>query len=165
MSNYYTPDISEFHVDFEYEEEDTIYTDKGWYTKKSNIFKKCIYGNDSYIQNYYLNERIKRNLFVNKVRVKYLDRQDIEELGFIQNTFIDGSTSETHISASLKNNDIEIYLGYSPETYRLNIRKYIPEFSKYLDRIDYKCEPLFNGFIKNKSELKTLLKQLNINEK
>ena len=84
MAEYYTPTIDEFHVGFEYEEEDTIYTDKGWYTKKSNVFKKCVYGNDSYIQNYYLNERVKRNLFVNKIRVKYLDKDDIEELGFTQ---------------------------------------------------------------------------------
>ena len=84
MAEYYTPTIDEFHVGFEYEEEDTIYTDKGWYTKKSNVFKKCVYGDDSYIQNYYLNERVKRNLFVNKIRVKYLDKDDIEELGFTQ---------------------------------------------------------------------------------
>ena len=78
--------------------------------------------------------------------LKYLDKQDIEECGFIEglpNIF------------NIKNKKGEpIRLQYFKESNLLVI--FYPEYL-------YNGEILFQGIIKNKSELKRLLKQLNIN--
>jgi hypothetical protein len=66
-SKYYTPNIEEFHVGFEYE---SLYNDN-W--EKNTITKQVVSSFDDLIDdfNYY------------SVRVKYLDSSDIEDLGFI----------------------------------------------------------------------------------
>lgn len=65
---YYTPDISEFHVGFEYEQITTNYPDK-------NNWQKAVVRTerDSPYQLWITN---------GTVRVKHLDQEDIESLGF-----------------------------------------------------------------------------------
>jgi hypothetical protein len=77
-----------------------------------------------------------------KIRVKYLDQEDIESLGF---NYISENEYTTHLAG---------------DGYVLNI---------FLDNnilISYgtihDSDTIFRGIIKNKSELKRLLKQLNI---
>ena len=76
------------------------------------------------------------------IRVKYLDKEDIESLGFVRDSIY---------SHKYKN---DYYIEY-------NSKKSI-----HLDTIEIKNnqQTLFSGYIKNKSELKRLLKQLNIND-
>ena len=67
MSEYYTPKIEEFHVGFEYEE---FYSDE-WYKKQ--------YQQDNFLDHYF------QCVFEEyKTRVKFLDKEDIESLGFKQ---------------------------------------------------------------------------------
>ena len=68
MSEFYTPKIEEFHVGFEYEE----FCNDQWYKKK--------YQQDNFLDHDFqcvFKERY-------KTRVKYLDKKDIESLGFKQ---------------------------------------------------------------------------------
>jgi len=68
---YYTPGIEEFHVGFEYEEFHSTIKDKTrkWYPK---TYQDCMYADYDGCSCF---EEV-------KVRVKYLDRGDIESLGF-----------------------------------------------------------------------------------
>ena len=146
-NKYYTPTIEDFHVGFEYEEIEVLYTDKGWYKTKENHWVKQIYDPSDYLQAYYLNERLKRKLF-NSVRVKYLDKEDIESFGFSY------KDERYYIHEKYKMGGSDIMINYISSKQELRITM-IP----YM-RSDYY---LFKGTIKNKSELKTLLKQLRIN--
>ena len=133
---HYTPEISEFHFGFEYE----IYEDFDHLPKKS--WHKQIYGTDGHnpeqIGFVSLNH-------LDKFRVKYLDRKDIEECGF---EFIPdqplprykiqiGSTKDGHFELIQSfHNIVKIMQGY--------------EWVR------------FYGTIKNKSEFKKILKQVGI---
>ena len=69
---YYTPEIEEFHVGFEYEEQ--VEPGKwAWNTCHPNTFEK-LYDWDS------------MDMLKIRTRVKYLDQEDIESLGFIKYT-------------------------------------------------------------------------------
>lgn len=125
-NKYYLPQIEEFHIGFECE----IYQ-----SEINKNFKWCEYviGTD------YENITIARAISeVNKngIRVKYLDRQDIESFGF---KLFENMPSRFHY------NKYELDVDY------LNVI-----------RIEYDCNYIFKGKIKNKSELKKLLIQLEI---
>jgi len=85
----------------------------------------------------------------NVIRVKYLDKEDIESLGF--NVVTDRAMSENngHLFV-LKNpkDDCNIKLRFWYNSRRINIQ----------DNIGI----VFDGIIKNKSELRILLKQLEL---
>ena len=125
-NKYYLPKIEELHVGFECE------IDQSEINKN---FKWCEYviGTD------YENITIARAISeVNKngIRVKYLDRQDIESFGF---KLFENMPSRFH------------YNKYELDADYLNVI-----------RIEYDCNYIFKGRIKNKSELKKLLIQLEI---
>ena len=155
---YYNPKIEELHIGFECE------IDQSEINKN---FKWCEYviGTD------YENITIARAVSeVNKngIRVKYLDRQDIESFGFkfdaIRSKVI-GNFAGQHDSGLY-------YLDYSPYNYKeefndkVHLRilkvKDVPgnaEFKYAIENYQY----VFDGIIKNKSALKKLLIQLGIN--
>lgn len=125
-SKYYTPSIEEFHVGFEYEiiAKDVINNDSIW-IKHINPYR--IEMLESFIEN-------------KQIKVKYLDRSDIESLGWKQfadhdHTFNFG---EYQIDVQYDNQFTQIY--------------------------DFKSSIIFEGIIKNRSELKRLMKQLQITE-
>ncbi len=132
---YYTPSIEEFHLGFEYEE----LIENTWIER---VLRESI----MYIDN--ANSKFKGVAFsIEKepVRVKYLDQEDIESLGWIiekrfnnLNCFIKNNYV---LSLSLTNGSIMIHRKVD------NIQELFTDFS---------------GFIKNKSELIRLMKQLNI---
>ncbi len=132
-SKYYTPSIEEFHVGFEYEEK---ITDDSKFEKIifSKYHKCCTWGYD----NIDFEEAIKRN----RIRVKYLDKEDIESLGFIYD-------EESNNNFYTHKDRRETYLSFFPQQKRIEIG----------DQENYGS---FAGTIKNKSELKKLLTQLNI---
>jgi hypothetical protein len=123
---YYTPEIEEFHVGFEYE---------------------VNYGKDKWVKEglHYAPQVVTlpyKNL--ENIRVKHLDREDIEECGaefqFIESLDCLPPIVSEHfqlgeITIIFKDNNICIHKNYGV---------------------------LFQGTIKNKSELKRLLKQLGI---
>jgi hypothetical protein len=139
-NNYYTPSIEEFCADFEYEVRSTMLIDKGWHTTKEPVWSRYKFEFGNYLSAYYLTEKIKDKLWTNDARVKYLDKSDIESLGF---------------STEFKDTDYTII--YTKNGYNL-----VYYTSEKLVLIDNENKRLFNGIIKNISELRKLLKQLGI---
>ena len=130
-SKYYTPEIEEFHVGFEYEHKNLPDgEDAEWFPHTFN--KYC----DAQVHN-----SMSR-------RVKHLDREDIESLGFI--TY---ENRPADIARGFRGfNKGDYHISTNEGSNRIHISKILSERS----------ESIFNGTIKNKSELKRLLKQLGI---
>ena len=138
---YYTPDISEFYIGFEYELQciKPIKDNRFGIMLKKQVFDSKRWSNVSWNVDFHY------DLMNGRIRVKYLDKEDIESLGFslkVETKF--GVTFSNRlysiILSKMKGNHIEIYLTepYTNESDGLK----------------------FSGIIKNKSELKKLLKQL-----
>lgn len=134
-NKYYTPEIEEFHVGFEYEiqaNDDSTEFDK---IRISRDKKSFVFMNTYALNNIPFD-----------VRVKHLNREDIESFGF---KVTDTTTSETLIQYSLGT-----YLLYEVKnTNKIGVKEIIETGI---------VENLFYGTIKNKSELNRLLKQLQI---
>lgn len=141
-NKYYVPDISEFHVGFEYE----YYENNVWY--KSKFTAGCIRKDDNRIQ-----PEIER-----KTRVKYLDISDIEELGW---KFLDKKNDfgenlyEFKIEEEFNNFTIWT-LAYRQHKVILSYKTKTSWANQSFDGLEFT--------IKNKSELAKLMKQLNIVE-
>lgn len=187
---YYTPDISEFHVGFEYEILDPTTKDhNGYFQGKKDFLGNII----SYTKTIVTNEIRRYNTKVNNkpitvqchdpnayivinpgwesriykegdalpitqlvfedniiqsksygYRVKYLDKEGIEKLGF---------KYQDSLSGDDKYSNGKYFLTYTPSNQWLSIR-YFNEFTENTQ--------IFYGIIKNKSELKKLINQLKI---
>jgi hypothetical protein len=142
-NKYYTPEIKEFHVGFEYERCDDGYS----YFK--DIYPRAIDTNK--LENY-----------LPYFRVKYLDKEDIENLGYRESNIKPdifspkGFYLEEDLTGFLlfllKNNQVIIYSRDMTRTW-LQPPSFNEEFTI--------C---FRGILKNKSELKKLMQQLTINK-
>lgn len=124
-SKYYKPEIQEFHPGFEFEEESVsglMYNKKIFRFNWFNLQKEIVEGLDS-----------------NKIRVKHLDREDIESLGWK-------------------------FTNVNSEYFSLNGFNLTHRGSNYYTIYEDKGadEYSFRGHIKNKSELKRLMQQINI---
>ena len=132
MDKYYTPELEEFHIGFEYE---WLNENNEWIKETSPTeitikdFNKQTYG----------------------LRVKYLNKEDIESLGWFHK-YDDFSFGEFIKS---KNGEVDYHLTFDYENKNLIIGLYNNEDTEFYDNI-------FIGTIKNKSELIKLLKQLKI---
>jgi len=125
---YYTPTIEEFHVGFEYEQASMkMAASKKWH-------KEIFYLNDSHI------DIVKYGSLDKNTRVKYLDQEDIEELGF---------TDKSTASREVFSKERLILDKVEPNKFRL-VYNEDASYNSYL----------FYGTIKNKSELKKVLKQI-----
>ena len=146
MDKYYTPELEEFYTGFEYET--CNFKNKIWIKKITDMniisLTSCIYDENP-------------ELFKNEYRVKYLDKEDIESLGFIitkDNEEVELSLeSKRYIGGPSVGDDYKIIILYGLDNKEMWIYK--------------KCnngyeDDLFKGLIKNKSELIKLLKQLQI---
>lgn len=129
-NKYYTPEIEEFYVGFEFE----------WLNR--NTFEKHIFMCQSQFTFDDFPELAKQS------RVKYLDQEDIESLGWKEE--IDSPDGRF----SILKDDIWYYLIQYGHNQKYEIRCMNPSY-KYGS---------FLGTIKNKSELHKLMKQLGINE-
>ncbi len=141
-NKYYNPEIEEFNVGFEFE---SNYLKVDW-AKQTLKLEEMAHFYDSYILDASSLE----------FRVKYLDREDIEDLGW--NYTEDSSAGDGNIrwfdSYTIKG-------GF----YKLNSFGHIPSIGDNLcDKVIIFSQGgeniIFEGKIKNKSELKKLLKQL-----
>ena len=145
-NKYYTPSLEEFCIGFEYEQINPVpIYDNGWRFK---ITKRIFTKED--IRSTMDLYRITIDLQDKDIRVKYLDQQDIEECGFKENGYEEFIMTNSNIKSRYSTicTEVRIELYYDYKTKELSIL-YQPEY-------------LFNGTIKNKTELKKLLKQLNI---
>ena len=140
MSEYYTPTIEEFHVGFECE----VYNkfSKEWYAFLFNqVFEDT---------------SVAYNFTEGKYRVKYLDKEDIEGLGFefkgkaIKSFFEVDCWFLLPDSESFKCSKLTIQLCEKLRTVKI------------IGYIASACEEdtLFEGSCKNKSELGRILKQI-----
>jgi len=149
-NKYYTPKIEEFHVGFEYEVQANDDS-----TEFENIIISKNKDSFSFMNRYALNN------IPYDVRVKYLDREDIESLGFkeetIPNCFKEDSLNQGYIKHI--NEKESLLLHYNGETKKLFLSKQVV-YNEVTD--NWYTDFLFQGTIKNISELKKLLKQLNI---
>lgn len=125
-NKYYTPELEEFHDKFEYESLD------------GKIWKNTVFDFRDL-------EVIDDEIREKSIRVKHLDKDDIEECGWKNNPKIDkGYFRKDKYVLRLKNEKISIFL------YDEN----------WIDK-----EIIHSIKIKNKSELRKLMKQLNIETK
>lgn len=149
-NKYYVPEISEFHVGFEYEFlKNHGSPDEIWEPRKLKTISDG--EDDPYLGYTFKSLESYDNVFIrNAWRVKYLNREDIESLGW-ENEF----------------NEM-----FGENKYKLN-NYIITSIFKNNQTVDISLLPLFKGqgltrifrgTIKNKSELKKLMKQLGIND-
>lgn len=152
---YYTPSIEEFHVGFEYEA-DSIYIDvdkapSGWSTQSlieygynhtdAPFVIELGWGPRTYEYSYNIEYALEKG----RIRVKHLDREDIESLGFLHEN---GRVYRLH------NTNFSLWHNFSRVTPSSSVTIRRKEGDLLLD---VAISP-----VKNKSELKRLLKQLDI---
>lgn len=131
-NKYYTPTIEEFHVGFEFEQK--IGTSV---STKEEVWVKSIF---EFIPNA---DKILSILSDDLIRVKLLDREDIESLGFELYVI-----KEYTISFLKKCTGFSVFIIYQETNTVISV---------YIN-----AEKIFLGNIKNKSELQKLMTQLNI---
>ncbi|MES2778480.1 MAG: hypothetical protein V4651_01165 [Bacteroidota bacterium] len=144
-NKYYTPDISEFHVGFEFERHEghRVYYKEDSPVEFNWVEKKW---DESQIRVGKLRCEINDKL----IRVKHIDHEDLVALGWIELSkfqFAIGAITQMSFSgqsASTLIYEESNYYDHERETYRpnRNIR--------------------FNGFIRNKSELARIMRQIGI---
>jgi hypothetical protein len=136
-AKYYTPTVEEFYVGFEYE----FRTLKEWEERKI----------DEVYDGYYCTlGSVKEGLKEDRIRVKYLDKEDIESLGFKYLGKSIHGWFELERDFGLGNYKIQIHYGYSDNGLCVKAVK------------GSNVHSLFDGIVKNKSELIKLLIQLRI---
>lgn len=154
---YYTPSIEEFYVGFEYEA----------YIPELEVWSKEIFHlNESHINliKYVDNQN---DSTLRRVRVKYLNEKDIRELGWSRDItyYKQQSNSEFLLSAvigGIEKNHLVFYIDYFEDKHRVNTSMYNKENNYTIDPRSGTPMFVFSGTIKNKNELKTLMKWLNI---
>lgn len=150
--NYYTPTIEEFHVGFEFEFSGLDGHWKPYPFEKQIIFKNK---EESGINNGLFTLEWVGNIFSEskldlsqRLRVKYLDKEDIQSFGWVLKEEI--TRQQIYCFEKTINGD----------KYTLTLwEEVIPQIK--IEVHDY-YDIIHSVFIKNKSELKRLLKQLNI---
>lgn len=156
-NKYYQPEIEEFHVGFEYESFETPLSPSfafeskpaEWVKRKVLDINNSEY-KDKALYHVSINNRYEENVEWNKnIRVKYLDEQDVLDLGF---EYINNKRD------LVKDNiRIRTYIGEQFE---------VPNVCIYCVK-NFRIFPkeellIFKGKIKNKSELKKVLKQIEL---
>lgn len=145
-NKYYTPDISEFHVGFEFDIKPDPSLGLDWVegmcfsaiTLHEELRRRGAVGTN--LEEYY------KDFPAPEYRVKYLDQEDIESLGFEKSVVMIGSfiNYTEFVGIQLWQGEVVIYNKFG-----------------LFDR----QEQVFKGTIKNKSELKVVLKMIGYDNK
>lgn len=144
MNNkYYTPSIEEFHIGFEYETK---------FGLNSPFTIRIVHPGYKFTQ-------IQKDIDAGYIKVKYLDKEDIEDLGFINWTVEWSDPARYYFTKSLPDGSESIKKGIQLFFIFGSYNRDHVLIYNIIDTVDH---ILFDGVIKNKSELKTLLNQLNI---
>lgn len=143
---FYVPLIEEFHVGFEYE-----------VLSLESDLEACVFIYDKEVVNKDINiEGLNQSISINKIKVKYLDKEDILECGWVIVVQSYKTMEEGEIT----------YFRYKQyelikETKDFNTYKEIKYQIKYVNsNTDY--YNVYYGEVKNKSILKQLMNNLNI---
>ena len=147
MEKYYTPELEEFHVGFEFEYnkggDNWVKHTSGNHDFRDGIIDVGVGETDDALYNPFhmgISER--------EFRVKHLDREDIESLGWVS-----GESYGMSCYLRTDENGVAIIDGYQLDFHSWELVEIYQESTSDLK---------FSGTIKNKSELKKLLKQLGI---
>lgn len=138
-AKYYTPEIEEFHIGFEYYFNDIGTDGEDLYDENT----KAVIKDGTQIDDI---TRLQDGKPVYNLFVKYLDRQDVEELGLKLKIWDNGSGYFTKDNYTFGIYSTGLFCTISQNDFGNNIMR-------------------FSGEIKNKSELKKLMKMLNIETK
>lgn len=161
-NEYYTPELESFHIGFEYEfhgmttgglvimdmkegtvEEVSKPTHKVWSKETLTL---------DFLDNGYRSlSDIQRLIESDQIRVKYLDQEDIEELGFTYqgSDMMGGKHFEKRV---------EKYINHDTILRLIQIQGRVQIVTQHEGGPDDNGYTVFNGLIKNKSELKRILK-------
>jgi hypothetical protein len=142
-SKYYTPSIKEFRVGFECETNYCLFN-----KEYSSLEFVPLLLTDSNISVFH--DSYKHDAYSTEFRVKYLDREDIESLGFTD------YIPPREYAHTWSKGPWEIVVWFNQYIDRVQIEPMV--------RINHTGTMFFHGSIKNKSELKVLLKQLGVDE-
>jgi len=151
---YYVPEISEFHVGFEYEQN---LPNKEW-RKEKLVMEYTLYDTRCSAYNCDAQHSIEKELEAGNIRVKHLDREDIEgegwqlvNLGFVINEYSMKVNGKLYRMLHMPSKNI---VGVT------NLRK--TSFSKILEGHTQFPSRLIALTILNLSEFRKLMKQLGI---
>lgn len=161
MNKYYTPELSEFHVGFEFELRNSSGKVFDW---EKAVVTNPISIDLSGMDNDYEMSTFASDIKDEYVRVKFLDREDIESFGF--EAVEDGSTSiytspdgDKDVGIIFQKQNTYGFLG------KLRLSLFKTHISLLIIPEDLTIRPFHiieSIKIKNKSELRLLLKQLAI---
>ncbi len=144
MNQYYTPELEEFHVGFEFEYSHNKINYKKQIYDGSQVLKSKSYYDDHGCEYDAVEDDLKH------IRVKRLDREDIESLGFRTNEMTTPISFESDFYEKKHKGIFRVCLVEN-------------EHFVYVKKMYEKdVKTIFSGIIKNKSELNRLLKQLGI---
>ncbi len=165
MEKYYTPELSELYEGFEYEilEESyklisSIPPTKKWRRDSFSLDTNCIEG---WCLNYLLEGEV---VDPDRVRVKYLDKEDIQSLGWTLDEFIPRGEMDCkwYDDFHLKNIKLCFWGDIGKRWKDIDYIPFVDTIWCYKVLIILNEDMIFKGTLKNKSELKILMKQLNI---
>jgi len=171
-NKYYTPEIEEFHVGFECEITDVnACMEEFSKEREAKMWFDKIYTPKHVFKKHTITERdmsfysLDPHFIEKDLRVKYLDKEDIEACEWKHDPNNDGEESPSLFEKHGYSLGFSIDQQMTPKD-TCYILYLFPDQFVIIDSI-YKCgsgreEMLFRGYIKNKSELKRLMKQLNI---
>ena len=156
MSDYYVPELGELHLGFQYERLESVLVDNGW----NKVYKKAWVpkvADEQYILKYYGGWEFTRDLEDELIRVKILDDDDLVKMGF------------EHVGGKLIRDVGQEWVHYNG-IYYVHL-KYTKFSNRAVIRIETSVEEasvrtlvVHSIGIKNISELKRLMEQLNVSK-
>lgn len=151
---HYTPREDEFCLGFQYERKEVVLVDQGWHKVHMKQWVDKI-ADRKYIMNYWGAWEFLRDLEDGLIRVKYLDAEDLNEIGF---KHIGGKLiTDVGQEYVLDNKRYFVHLTYTRFSNRTVLR-----LETSVEEHSVKTLVVHSIGIKNKFELYKLMTQLNI---
>lgn len=154
---YYTPIIEEFHVGFEFDYYDFPTWEK---VTMDTLGMDLSHGDGECALEYLLQEK--------EIRVKYLDREDIESFGFKKRLKDEWIGWKDYALDTISGKvpyflSATIHIPRMDDCYKIYLHRYLDDDTKLETMVNEgESELVYKGKIKNRSELFRLLKQLSI---
>ena len=165
MEKYYTPEIEEFHVRFELDVFEMPF--KFGATEKDRTWNKGSLDTDRHFQERnwtFIEDYIKKD----NIRVKHLDREDIESLEYeADKDWVEKDRQLYHKVVSYRGEDKVCSVLCVPKTNWIVIFMNTEGFGSYVielpeNKLTVTGSTLFCGEIRNLSEFKRILKQIKV---
>ena len=168
-SAFYTPKIEEFHVGFEYESFEIPLSPSfafeckppEWIKRKVLDINNSEY-KDKALYHVSINNRYEENVDWNKnIRVKYLDREDFENLNFTREFATTSDILKTGCEV-YKNGTLNIQIAHYKDLNKISICTI--DFSKNKTKSSWDENQINLITVKNKSELQYILNRLGFSQ-